>query len=167
MHCRQMLLVFYIEGSTKKGTVTYLAGVRNKSNRNLLSNQPTQGAYIPSASDAQGYLTYKLNEHWQLELLGILSTSRFSFFPESVQKTASVFSPLFTANLGLDIYFEGQEKDSYTSSLVGATLVNSPLKKLKLKWMASRFKDTEKENYDIAGAYLFGDRDFDKSSTSF
>ena len=158
---------FNIEGSAKKGAVTYLAGVRNKSNRNLLSNQPTQGAYIPSASDAQAYITYKLNDHWQVELLGILSASRFSFFPESVQKTASVFSPLFTANLGLDVYFEGQEKDSYTSSLLGATIVNNPIKKLKLKWMVSRFKDKEKENYDIAGTYLFGDRDFDKSSATF
>ncbi|MEP6711961.1 MAG: TonB-dependent receptor plug domain-containing protein, partial [Ferruginibacter sp.] len=158
---------FNVEGSAKKGAITYLAGVRNKSNRNLLSNQPTLGSYLPSASDAQAYVTYKLNEHWQLELLGIFSTSRFSFFPESVQKTASVFSPLFTANLGLDIYFEGQEKDSYTSSLAGATLVNSITKKLKLKWMVSRFKDKEKENYDIAGAYLFGDRDFDNSSATF
>ena len=156
-----------VEGSAKNGAVTYLAGVRNKSNRNLLSNQPTQGAYIPSASDAQAYVTYKLNEHWQLELLGILSTSRFSFFPESVKKTAAVFSPLFTANLGLDIYFEGQERDSYTSNLAGATIINSPYKKTKLKWMLSRFKDKEKENYDIAGAYLFGDRDFDNSSAAF
>ena len=156
-----------VEGSAKNGAVTYLAGVRNKSNRNLLSNQPTQGAYIPSASDAQAYVTYKLNEHWQLELLGILSTSRFSFFPESVKKTAAVFSPLFTANLGLDIYFEGQERDSYTSNLAGATIINSPYKKTKLKWMLSRFKDKEKENYDIAGAYLFGDRNFDNSSAAF
>ncbi|MEO6537572.1 MAG: TonB-dependent receptor [Ferruginibacter sp.] len=158
---------FNIEGSAKNGAVTYIGGVRNKSNRNLLSNQPTQGAYLPSASDVQAYITYKLNEHWQLELLGILSASRFSFFPESVQKTASVFSPLFTANLGLDIFFEGQERDSYTSSLAGATLVYSPLKRLKLKWLISRFKDNEKENYDIAGTYLFGDRDFDNSSNSF
>jgi hypothetical protein len=33
--------------------------------------------------------------------------------------------------------------------------------------MVSRFKDNENENYDIAGTYLFGDRDFDKSSSTF
>jgi hypothetical protein len=158
---------FNIEGSAKNGAVTYLAGVRNKSNNNVLSNQPTVGSYIPSASDAQAYITYKLNEHWQLELLGIVSTSRFHFYPESVKKTASVFSPLFTANLGLDVYFQGQEKDSYGSSLVGATLVNSISKKLKLKWMLSHFNDKENENYDIAGTYLFGERDFDNNSATF
>lgn len=156
-----------LEGVSKKKNLTYLFGVRNKNNRNLLKNQPTQGTYIPSASDAQGYITYKINDHWQIELLGILSSSRFRYIPESVKKTSSVFSPLFTSNLGLDIFFEGQEKDSYTTSLLGATIVHTPTKKLKLKWMVSRFKDDEKENFDIAGAYLFGDRDFDKSSATF
>ncbi|RYY70573.1 MAG: TonB-dependent receptor [Chitinophagaceae bacterium] len=156
-----------LEGSAKKGKVTYLAAVRNKNNRNLLNNQPTQGAYIPSASDAQAYLTYELNKKWQLELLGIFSSSRFSFFPESVKKTTSVFSPLFTANLGLDVYFEGQEKDRYNTSLVGASILHSPTKKLKLKWMVSRFSDIELENFDIAGAYVFGSRDFDNSSSTY
>lgn len=157
----------HLEGSAKKGAATYLIGARNKNNRNLLNSQPTQGAYIPSASDLQGYLTYRLNKKWQLELLGIISTSRFNFYPESVKKTAAVFSPLFTANIGLDIYFEGQESDSYTSSLVGASITNTPTRKLKLKWMLSRYQDNEKENFDIAGTYLFGERDFDNSSSTF
>ena len=158
---------FHLEGSAKKNAITYLVGVRNKSNRNLLSNQPTQGAYIPSASDIQGYITYRLSSKIQLELLGILSASRFTYYPESVKKTTSVFSPLFSANLGLDTYFEGQEKDKYTTSMIGASLIHSPNKNLKLKWMFSRFNDDEKENYDIGGAYLFGDRDFDKTSSTF
>ncbi len=157
----------HIEGSTKNNRLTYLAGVRNKSNRNLLSNQPTLGSYIPAASDVQGLLSYKLSDRWQVDLLGILSRSKFTFFPESVQKTASVFSPLFTANLGLDVFFEGQERDSYTTSLLGLSILQNPSKALKLKWMLSRFKDDENENFDIAGAYLFGDRDFDKSSSTF
>lgn len=156
-----------LEGASRNGRFSYLTGVRNKSNRDLLSNQPTTGAYIPSASDAQGFFTYKISDKVQVELLGILSASRFTFYPESVKKTASVFSPFFTANLGLDVFFEGQEKDNYTTSLVGLSVLQSLSKKTKLKWMLSRFKDAEKENEDIAGAYLFGDRDFDNSSPTF
>ena len=156
-----------LEGSAKKGKVTWLAAVRNKNNRNLLSNQPTQGAYIPSASDAQAYITYQVSKKWQLEVLSIFSSSRFSFFPESVKKTSSVFSPLYTANLGVDIFFEGQERDAYNTSMIGASLLHAPNEKLKLKWMLSRFKDNEKENFDIAGAYVFGDRDFDNNSGTF
>lgn len=156
-----------VEGATKNKSVTYLAGVRNKSNRNVISSQPTQGAYIPSSSDVQAYITYKASQSLQVELLGILSTSAFTFFPESVKKTTSVFSPLFTSNLGLDIYFEGQERDRYQTSLIGLSMIHKLSEKLKLKWLLSSFRDAEKENYDIGAAYLFGDRDFDIASSTF
>jgi hypothetical protein len=156
-----------IEGSNKKNNLTYVAAVRNKTNRNLLSSQPTAGAYIPSASDAQVFLNYKLSDKIQLELLSIFSTSKFTYFPESVKKTSSVFSPFFSANLGLDVYFEGQEKDKYSTSLLGFTVAQTLNKKTKLKWMLSSFTDKENENFDIAGTYLFGDRDFDNSSPTF
>ena len=157
----------HLEGASKKGHVTYLLGIRNKSNRNLLSSQETVGAYIPSSSDVQAFITYKVNEKLQLEFLGNYSVSKFTLYPQSAQKTTSVFSPLFTANLGLDIYFEGKEQDGYKTSLLGLSMLYNPTKKLKLKWMLSRFSNKENENFDIAGAYLFGDRDFDKSSSSF
>jgi CarboxypepD_reg-like domain/TonB-dependent Receptor Plug Domain len=156
-----------LEGSSKNGKLSYLTAVRNKSNRNILSNQPTAGAYIPSVSDAQGFFTYKISDKLQIEILGIISASRFTYFPESVKKTSSVFSPFFTANLGLDVYFEGQEKDAYTTSLIGLSVLQTLNKKTKLKWMFSRFKDAEKENLDISAAYLFGDRDFDNASPTF
>jgi hypothetical protein len=158
---------FHLEGSAKKEKVTYLVGVRNRSNNNLLSAQETRGAYIPSSNDIQTYITYKPHEKWQLELLTNLSQTRFTLIPESAQKTSSVFSPLFTANLGLDIFFEGQERDRYNTHLIGLTAIHSPNKALKLKWMLSHFRNVERENFDISGSYLFGDRDFDNTSTTF
>ena len=157
----------HLEGTAKKGRFTYLLGIRNRSNKNLLSSQETRGAYIPSSADVQAFLTYKISEKLQVELLGNLSVTKFSLFPESVSKTSSVFSPLFTSNLGLDIFFEGQEKDGFKTNLIGLSLLQSVNKKLKLKWMLSRFQDKENENFDIAGTYLFGDRDFDHSSSTF
>ena len=158
---------FHLEGAAKNEKITYLLGVRNKSNRNLLSSQETKGAYIPTSNDVQAYVTYKLNEKWQLELLANFSATNFTLIPESSKKTTSVFSPLFTANLGLDIFFEGQEKDGYKTNFVGLSAIHQPNKKLKLKWMFSRFQNKENENFDIAGAYLFGDRNFDNNSSSF
>ncbi|MES2431145.1 MAG: TonB-dependent receptor [Bacteroidota bacterium] len=157
----------HLEGSAKNDRITYLIGVRNKSNRNLLSSQETQGSYVPSSNDLQGYVTYKLSNKWQLELLANLSRTKFTLSPETAQKTSSVFSPLFSANIGLDIYFAGKEKDGYNTDLIGLTAIHSPNKKTKLKWMLSHFQNKEKENFDIAGAYLFGERDFDNSSASF
>jgi hypothetical protein len=157
----------HLEGAAKKGKISYLLGIRNRSNKNLLKSQETVGSYIPSSSDVQAFVTYKLSNKIQLEFLGTYSVTKFTLFPESVQKTTSVFSPLFTANLGLDVAFEGQERDGYKTNLIGLSLVHSPNKKLKLKWMLSRFQNKENENFDIAGAYLFGDRDFDQTSSTY
>jgi hypothetical protein len=157
----------HIEGASKNNKSTYLLGVRNKSNKNLLSAQETTGAYIPSSSDVQTFITHKLNDKISFELLGNYSITKFFLIPTKAQKTASVFSPLFTANLGLDIDFAGQERDSYTTSLLGLTTVYQPTKKLRLKAMLSRFQNKEIENFDIASTYLFGDRDFDRSSSTF
>lgn len=146
---------------------TYLVGVRNRSNRNLLSSQETKGAYVPSSSDIQALLTYQFNSKWSAEVLGNLSTTRFSLVPQSSQLTSSVFSPFFTANLGVDIFFDGREKDQYSTGMLGLSTTYQATKNLRLKWLASRFENDETENIDITGAYLFGDRDFDKSSSTF
>ncbi|MGN6540770.1 MAG: TonB-dependent receptor [Ginsengibacter sp.] len=157
----------HFEGGSKNKKLSWLFGVRNKTYKNLLSSQETKGNYLPSASDLQAYLSYKISEKLQLEVLGIISGSRFTLIPQSAQKSTAVFSPLFTANLGLDIFFDGQEKDNYNNSLIGVSLVHSVNKKVKLKWMVSRYGDIENENFDITGAYLFGERSFDKTKPDF
>ncbi|MDQ6758165.1 MAG: TonB-dependent receptor, partial [Bacteroidota bacterium] len=157
----------HLEGSSKNEKLTYLVGVRSRTNRSLLSSQETKGNYIPSSADLQGYITYQLNKKDQLELLGIISGTKFLLIPESAQKTSSVFSPVFSANLGLDIFFDGQEKDHYSTNLLGLSFLHQANKNVRLKWMLSNFRDNENENFDITGAYLFGERNFDKGSSSF
>lgn len=158
---------FHLEGASRNERLSYLIGVRNRSNRNLLGSQEIKGAYIPSSSDLQGTVSWRLNERWLIEAMLNFSGTRFSLTPESAQKTSSVFSPFYTSNLGLDIFFEGQEKDAYKTYFTGISAQYTPVKKLRLKWMLSRFENQENENYDIAGAYLFGDRDFENSSATF
>jgi hypothetical protein len=157
----------HLEGTSKDQKLSWLFSARSKTNKNLLSSQETKGNYSPSAADLQGFLNYKISDKLQLELLAIVSGSKFTLVPESAQKSTAVFSPLFTANLGLDIFFEGQEKDSYNSSLIGISLLQKVNKKVKLKWMASRYGDNENENFDIKGTYLFGERSFDKTKPDF
>jgi hypothetical protein len=157
----------HLEGTGNKNKLGFLIGARKRTNRNLLSSQETQGSYIPSSSDLQAYITYSINDKNSIELLGNLSGSRFKFIPQFTQLTSSVFSPYFTANLGMDIYFEGREQDAYNTSMAGISLVQHPRKNLRLKWMASVFQNKEVESYDITGAYLFGDREFDRSRDDF
>lgn len=157
----------HVEGLAANNKLSYIVGVRNRSNRNLLSRQETQGNYVPASSDLQGLITYQFSEKWQGEVLGNISQTKFSLMPQFSQLTSSVFSPFFTANLGVDIYFEGREKDAYRTGMLGASTTYQPNKDLKLKFLASRFENDEQENIDIAGAYLFGDRDFDKTNSTY
>jgi hypothetical protein len=157
----------HFEGVGLNKKFTFVVGARNRSNRNLLSSQETQGNYVPSSADIQALIGYQFSPKWQAEMLGNISGTKFKLTPQFSQLTSSVFSPFFTANLGVDIYFEGREQDAYTTRMLGFSTTYQPVNKLKLKFLVARFENDESENIDIAGAYLFGDRDFDKSSSSF
>ncbi|HRF20387.1 MAG TPA: TonB-dependent receptor, partial [Chitinophagaceae bacterium] len=155
------------EGTNKNSKFSYLLGIRNRSNRNLLSRQDTKGNYVPSSADFQALLSYQFSPKWQAELLSNISQTKFTLIPQASQLTTSVFSPVFSATIGVDINFEGREKDRYQTNMLGFALTNQVNKKLKLKWMLSRFENDEEENIDIIGAYLFGERDFDKRNPTY
>jgi hypothetical protein len=156
-----------LEGVSKNKKFSYIVGARNRNFANLLGSQETKGDYIPSSTDAQGLFTYQINPKNSLELFAVYSQTSFNLIPLSAQLSTAVFSPYFSADLGLDIFFSGQEKDKYKTGLVGLTWNQQVNKNLKLKWMFSTFSDIENQNYDITGDYLFGERDFDKSSPTF
>ncbi len=158
---------FHVEGSSNDSKFTYLLGVRNRSNKSLLSSQETKGSYIPTSTDLQSLLTYQVNRKWQVEALVNVSRTTFTLVPEFSQVTSSVFSPLYSANIGIDTYFEGREEDRYSTNMVGIAATQQVSNKLRLKWMVSRFENDESEKYDIIGAYLFGERSFDKSQPTF
>lgn len=157
----------HLEGSSANGRFTYLTGLRSRSNRNLLSSQETKGNYVPSSADWQTLLTYQLRPKTSVELLANFSRTSFTLVPSFSQLTSTVFSPYFTSNLGLDVYFDGREEDSYKTNMIGLSLTHQPTDRLRFKWMVSSFTNDEKESVDITGAYLFGERNFDKSKPDF
>ena len=107
---------------------------RNRSNKNLLSRQETQGNYVPSSSDLQALLTYQLNPKSQrLNSWAIFRKQNLHCIPAFSQLTSSVFSPFFTANLGIDIFFEGQEKDEYSTNMLGFSLTNQVSTKIEIE----------------------------------
>jgi hypothetical protein len=156
-----------LEGVSKNKKFSYIVGARNRSFATLLSSQEVKGDYIPSSSDIQGLFSYQFNQKNSLELFTVYSQTSFNLVPLSAQLSTAVFSPYFTANLGLDIFFSGQEADKYKTGLAGLTWNQQINKNLKFKWMLSTFSDIENQNYDITGDYLFGERDFDISSPDF
>lgn len=157
----------HVEGAGKKQRFSYLVGARSRTNRSILAAQEVKGSYIPSSSDVQALFNARLNDRWEAELLANLSDTDFEFLPRTAQLTSSVFSPFLSANLGMDIFFEGREEDRYRTSMVGLSATRRQSNRMKLKWMASGFYNGEKESFDITGYYLFGDRSFDRSRPDF
>ncbi|KYP14721.1 carboxypeptidase-like regulatory domain-containing protein [Flavihumibacter sp. CACIAM 22H1] len=157
----------HLEGTSKNQRFSYLVGARNRSNRNLLSSQETKGNYVPSSADIQGLFNWQFSEKWSAEFFGNLSRTKFTLRPEFSQPSSTVFSPFFTSNIGLDIYFDGAEKDQYGTSMAGLSVTKQVRKNLRIKWLASYFQNKEEESIDISGAYLFGERSFDRSKPEF
>ncbi len=154
-------------GASKNKKFTYIFGARNRSFTNIFNSQETKGTYEPSSADVQGLFTYQFDPKNSLELFTVYSQTSFTLIPQTAQLSTAVFSPYFSANLGLDIFFSGQERDKYKTGLIGLTWNRQVNKNLRLKWLISTFSDVESQNYDITGNYLFGERDFDKSSADF
>jgi hypothetical protein len=158
---------FSLHGVSNNDRFTYLLGARNRSNRNLLSSQEVKGNYVPSSSDIQALLTYRLSPKWNVELLMNYSRNSFDLSPEESNQETSVFSPLFSLSLGLQTFYEGQEKDGYQTNMFGLSIGKKVDSSLSYKFLLSRFQNVEEENIDIIGAYQLGERDIDRSSPTF
>lgn len=154
----QMEQGIHLEGvAGNKKNFSYLIGLRNRNNKNILQSQETTGNYIPSSADVQTFISWHISSKWALEFLGNYAQTKFSFYPKESQLTSNVLSPFFNANYGLQINFEGSEKDKYATNFAGITAIQKVNKNIELKWMLSRFEDNETENTDIRASYLFGE----------
>ncbi|WP_162902817.1 TonB-dependent receptor [Taibaiella koreensis] len=141
----------HVEGATRNKKLTYLLGVRQKSNQYLLQSQPTKGQYNPSFTDIQGLINYRFNDRWELELIGNYARNRFNFQPEESVAAFGFVNEAYK----LRTVFQGNERDQFDSRFAGLSLSFRPTKKTKIKLLASRFQTNEYETYDIYGEYAF------------
>ncbi|WP_276132225.1 TonB-dependent receptor [Polluticoccus soli] len=152
-----------LEGISKNEKLTYLIGVRQKSNQYLLKSQPTKGVYNPSFTDLQALINYKFSPKWESEILANYARNRFQFFPE---EATSSFG-LINRALQLRVIYEGGEIDQFDSRFGGWSTTYHASEKLKLKLLASGFQTNERETYDIFGEYLLGELETDLGKEDF
>ena len=153
----------HVEGATKNEKFTYLVGARYKNTALALGMMNTKGDYKPNFTDAQMQLGYKFNEKWDLTLLGYFSKNRYMFIPQNAQiNTGTIDIPL-----QINVYFDGQEIDDYTTGLGALTLSYKPTKDLNLKWIASAYSTYETERFDLVEQYFFGIRNTSVGTEQF
>lgn len=153
----------HLEGATIDKKLTYLIGLRQKTNQYLLQAQPTKGVYNPSFTDIQANINYRPNDKWEVDILANYARNRFSFYPEKSVSTFGLINQAFK----LETYFQGGEIDQFDTRFGGISTTYKPNKKLQLKLLASGFQTNEKETYDISGEYLLGEIETDLGKDNF
>ena len=144
----------HVEGTNKTEKFSYLVGARYKNTALALGMMDTKGDYRPNFTDAQALFGYRINDRWDLSLLGYYSKNLYILIPQNaVIDFGNIDLPM---RLGVD--FEGQEVDDYTTGLGALTLSYKPNKDLNLKWIASAYSSYETETFDIREQYQFGIR---------
>ncbi len=161
----------HIEGSSKLGKdghrrLRYLGGVRYKTTRYLLGSLDTRGEYQPDFVDLQGYVTYDLNEAWQVAALANFNRAIYKFEPTE----RSTGFGLISLALQLQSAFEGRESDDFLTGMGGLSLTYVPERErnpLYLKFLGSGFHIRETERRDVAGAYSLREVDAGLGSDEF
>ena len=145
----------HVEGVTRDDRFSYLVGARYKNTSIVLNMMDTKGSYHPNFTDVQALFNLKLNSHWDCSLLGYYSKNRYNLAPQS----SSAVTGMINNVLRLDVYFEGEEVDDYTTGLGAVTFEYKPNNDLSLKFIASAYSAYETETYDIFGEYWLGQVD--------
>ena len=153
-----------LEGTAAKGhRFTYLIGARQKSNQYILSSLDTKGDYKPKFTDVQAFFTYDISDKWEVELLGNYSQNQYKVVPSNRLTSFGTFSQA----LGFQVFFDGQELDSYQTITGAVSLVYHPTEHLKLKFITSEFNSVEDETYDIEGQFYLNQLNTNLGSSQF
>ena len=152
-----------VEGINKSKRWSHITSYRQKTNQFLLNSLDTKSNYRPSFRDFQSLNIYHFNSSMKVSLLGHYSSNTYQSNPETRQSDfGTIDKPL-----RLNIYFEGQEKDSYESGM-GATRFDYQIHdSLHMSLSASIFQTSEEEFYDVEAQYWLGSLDNSLGSENF
>ncbi len=153
----------HLEGTGIKNRLSYLIGLRQKSNQYLLQAQQTKGVYNPTFTDFQTFINYQFSTDWQIDVFGNYARNRFDFQPASSTQSFGLINKAFQ----LRTFFNGAETDKFDSRFGGISVTHTPNDQLSLKLLASGFQTNESETYDIQGEYLLGELETDLGKENF
>ncbi|MEQ9467986.1 MAG: carboxypeptidase-like regulatory domain-containing protein [Ekhidna sp.] len=157
-------------GNRINDDVQYLFGARHRDSRYLLNTLETNGQYLPSYTDAQALLTFDLTgkgsdqiNRTKLNWLMAYGRNRYLTLPES--QTTEFGS--VSQNLRIQTAFEGREELDYDTYQSGINLSHRWSDKFLSRWIVSGVYASERENYNVEGAYRICDVDNNPGSNSF
>lgn len=156
-------------GNRVSDRVKYLFGARHSDTRYLLGTLETKGQYLPSYTDAQAFFTFDLSRKGQqvnrtkLNWLMSYGRNRYLTLPES--QTTEFGS--VSETLRIQTAFEGRELLNYDTYQSGLNLSHKWSNQFLSRLIASGVSTTEREFYNVEGAYRICDVDNNPGSNSF
>ncbi|SMD31850.1 TonB-dependent Receptor Plug Domain [Reichenbachiella faecimaris] len=150
-------------GVSKKGDLHYSFGVRHKNSKYLLGTLETNGNYLPKFTDFQGFISKQLGSKTTLGLLASSAHNNYLTIPESKETEFGTIQASFRVSTA----FEGREKLDYHTNQVGLILSHSFSEDFISRLVVSGVHSSERENYEIEGAYLLCDINRNPGSNRF
>lgn len=144
----------YLEGVTPKGRLAGMLGLRYKTTRLLLNASDVKGDYRPAFSDLQTKLTYAPHPAISLSLLGGFARNAYNFRP--IRKTTQMLAGS-NSFLSMNVYYEGQERDLYSTGFVSLSTQWKPIPPLDVKLTLGIYTTSERETFDILAEYWLDD----------
>lgn len=142
-----------IETISRNNKFSTITGLRYRDNSLLVNSKQTETNFNPIFADIQTYLTYKFSSKFQLNFLGNISINDYNYKPFTRQTNFGTI----TNPIALVVFYQGQEKDKYTTTF-GAFKANYFLNNnVTLKLISSAYHTTEEEHFDILAQYGLGD----------
>lgn len=139
----------YVGGVAKKKPITYIMGIRHKSNQYILNALESKGDYKPTFTDFQTFITYTPDSVWEFGFLANIAANTYRFIPRTRETRFGTINEA----LKLKVYFDGQEVDKFDTYFGAFSAEYKPNKNTRIKHILSAFRSLESETFDIQGQY--------------
>lgn len=153
----------YFGGINKKRDFNYSLGVRHKNSKYLLGTLETNGNYLPKFTDFQGFATKSFSAKTKLGVLVSSAHNNYLTLPESQETEFGTIQ----ASFRMSTAFEGREQLDYHTNQAGIVLTHSFTEDIISRLTISGVHSSERENYEVEGAYLLCDVNREPGSNRF
>lgn len=153
-----------VEGSADTNSrLTWMIGIRNKSNRYVLHSLDTKGDYKTNFDDVQAFVTYHISDVWSADYLGNYAQNKYNLVPATRE---TEFGTLNNA-LKFTVYFDGQEVNRFQTIFNAVSLNYDDHHHWKSKFIFSSFNTYESESFDVQGQYYIDQLEADFGKPTF
>ncbi|MGB3466090.1 MAG: carboxypeptidase-like regulatory domain-containing protein, partial [Cyclobacteriaceae bacterium] len=161
---------FHLEGSSSDDRVSYIAGARHKDSRYLLGTLETNGQFLPRYTDFQSFVNFDLSSKEssrtrKTELGWLFSYARNRFL--TLPTTQETEFGSISANFRFLVAFQGRESLNYDTWQSGFNLSHWFSEKWKSELILSRVYTSEREFFEVEGAYRLCDVNNNPGSSTF